>query len=62
MSVMDTMGTAMRLQSLIRRADTFGKSRADILQELEFIVQDLQKEVDRYDRDMEEEYRKTAMA
>lgn len=59
MSVMEMDGLAMRLASLIRRADTFGKSKEDILMELEWIVKDIQKSVDAYDRYMDEEYRRS---
>lgn len=59
MSVMEMDGLAMRLGSLIRRADTFGKSKEDILMELEWIVKDIQKSVDAHDRYMEEEYQKS---
>jgi phage regulator Rha-like protein len=47
MSVIDIEGTAMRLRSLVRRADTFGKTRDDILNEIESIIKDLEKSVDK---------------
>ena len=45
------------LRSLIRRADMFGpKTREEILDEIEWIAKDLEKQVAKMDRDMELEY------
>jgi hypothetical protein len=56
MHINDIESLAMRLRSLIRRADTFGKTREDVLWEIEDIAKDLQKQADRMDRDMEDMY------
>lgn len=56
MSINDIESLAMRLRSLVRRADTFGKSRNDILWEIVDIASDLEKQADRMDRDMNAVY------
>ena len=56
MNINDVEGLAMRLRSLIRRSDMFGKSREDILWEIEGIALDLQKQADRMDREMNDLY------
>lgn len=59
MSVMEMDGLAMRLSSLVRLARPYGKSKEEILEELEWIVKDIQKSVDAYDRYTEEEYQRS---
>lgn len=56
MSINDIESLAMRLRSLVRRADMFGKTRDDILWEIADIAKDLEKQADRIDRDMEAAY------
>jgi hypothetical protein len=38
---------AERLESLIRRSETFGKSKGDILEEMLFMAKDLRNQADR---------------
>lgn len=56
MNINDIESLAMRLRSLTRRADMFGKSRDAILWEIADIAADLEKQVDRMDREMEDAY------
>lgn len=46
MNVNDLIALAERLESLRRRSDTFGKDKADILEELDYIAQDLRSQAD----------------
>jgi len=52
MSIMDLIDLAERLESLSRRAETFGKSKDDLLEELNYIASDLRSQADRIDQDM----------
>jgi hypothetical protein len=45
-----------RLQSIKRRAEMFGKSKEDLLLEIEFMTQDYSNLVSRIERSMEEAY------
>lgn len=56
MNINDIESLAMRLRSLIRRADMFGKDRREVLLEIDFIATDLEKQVDRMDREMNDLY------
>lgn len=58
MSYSETIDLAKRLESLIRRSATFGKTTEDILDEVNMIAKDLRKQADEYDRQMNEEYLK----
>jgi len=55
MSVNEAVALAARLESLVRRADTFGKDRLCILEEVNDIAYDLRAYADRLDSDMERE-------
>jgi len=55
MSVNEAVALAARLESLVRRADMFGKDRLCILEEINDIAFDLREYADRLDRDMERE-------
>lgn len=55
-SIADAATVKKVLEGLIRRADTYGKSREDILMELNFIVEDVEKSIDRMDREMEKAF------
>jgi hypothetical protein len=55
MSVNEAVALAARLESLIRRADTFGKDRLTILEEVNWIASDLRDYADRLDAQMEKE-------
>ena len=46
MSVNDLIALAERLESLSRRSLTFGKDKATILEELDYIAQDLRSQAD----------------
>ena len=48
----DLIDLAERLESLSRRSDTFGKTKTDILEELEYIAADLRSQADRIADDM----------
>ena len=52
MSIIDLLDLAERLESLSRRSLTFGKDKADILEELDYIARDLRSQADRIDQDM----------
>jgi hypothetical protein len=56
MHINEIEALAMRLRSLIRRADTFGHSRSAILEEVSFVARDLEKQVNQLDREMDEMY------
>lgn len=60
MSYSESIDLAKRLESLVRRTATFGKTTEDVLEEIQMIAQDLRKQADMYDRDMEIEYLKQA--
>ena len=55
-SIQDAETVKNRLESLIRRSKNYGKSREDILMELQFLVEDAQKSIDEIDRRMAKEY------
>lgn len=55
-SIQDAATVKKALQSLIRRADTFGKSREDILEELSLLVEDADKSIDEMDRQLAKAY------
>lgn len=59
MNYSDSIDLAKRLETLIRRTTTFGKTTEDILDEIQMIAQDLRKQADEYDRQMNEEYLKS---
>ena len=52
MNVNDLIDLAERLESLTRRSVTFGKDKADILEELDYIAKDLRGQADRIADDM----------
>jgi len=54
MTVNEAVALAARLESLIRRADMFGKDRTCILEEINDIAFDLRDYADRLDEAMEE--------
>jgi hypothetical protein len=54
MTVNEAVSLAARLESLIRRADMFGKDRMCILEEINDIAFDLREYADRLDEAMEE--------
>lgn len=56
MSINDIESLAMRLRSLQRRADMFGKTREDLIMEIGDIAHDLEKQADRMDREMNDMY------
>lgn len=51
-SIQDAALVKNVLEGLIRRADTYGKSREDILMELQFLVEDCDKSITKMDSDM----------
>lgn len=55
-SIQDAENVKTRLQSLIRRSNTYGKSREDILMELQILVEDAQKSIDMMDSQMAKEF------
>ncbi len=55
MSINEAVALAARLESLVRRADMFGKDRLCILEEVNDIAYDLRSYADRLDAAMEEE-------
>lgn len=55
MGINEAVALAARLESLIRRADTFGKDRVTILEEVNWIASDLRDYADRLDAQMEKE-------
>ena len=55
MGINEAVALANRLESLIRRADTFGKDRLTILEEVNWIASDLRDYADRLDAQMERE-------
>jgi hemerythrin-like domain-containing protein len=52
----DLITYAERIESIIRRTNTFGKSKEDILLEFEFMAQDLRKQADHIIEQMEKEH------
>lgn len=55
-SIQDATLVKEILEGLIRRADTFGKTREDILWELQCLVEDAQKSIDKMDAEMAREF------
>ena len=55
MGINEAVALANRLESLIRRADTFRKDRLTILEEVNWIASDLRDYADRLDAQMEKE-------
>ena len=55
-SIQDAALVKSVLEGLIRRADTYGKSREDILMELQFLVEDAQKSIDMMDSKIAAEF------
>jgi hypothetical protein len=55
MSINEAVALAARLESLIRRADMFGKDRSTILEEVNDIAYDLRSYADRLDAAIEKE-------
>lgn len=48
---------ANRLESIVRRADTFGpKTREEIMDEIRYVARDLRDAADRLDREMDARY------
>lgn len=56
MNVNEATAIASRIESLIRRADMFGKSRGDILEELLDMANDMRAYADRLDKQMYGQY------
>jgi hypothetical protein len=56
MNVNEAVSLAARIESLIRRADTFGKSREDLLEELSYVARDLRDYADRLDEALYDDY------
>jgi hypothetical protein len=54
MNVFELNQVAERLEGLIRRADTFGKSRETILEEIRMIADDYQGQADRLDKQIQD--------
>ena len=52
MTVNEAIALAARIESLARRAYTYNKSVDDLVEELEFISQDLRDYADRLDEEM----------
>jgi hypothetical protein len=55
-SIQDAETVKQRLEGLIRRSKNYGKSREDILMELQFLVEDAQKSIDEMDRRLAKEF------
>jgi len=55
-SIQDATTVKKVVESLIRRADTYGKSREDILFELQVLVEDADKSIQEMDRRMAKAY------
>ena len=55
-SIQDATLVKSVLEGLIRRSETYGKSREDILMELQFLVEDAQKSIDMMDSQMAKEF------
>ena len=62
MNVNEAVALANRIESLIRRIETFGKSKSDILEELVDMANDLRDYADRIDLAMYNELRADADA
>jgi len=55
-SIQDATLVKSVLEGLIRRSETYGKSREDILMELQFLVEDAEKSINEMDRRMAKEF------
>ena len=59
MDILMYLELAKRLESIVRRADTFGpKTREEILDEIRYVAADLRDAADQIDREMDEHYLK----
>lgn len=59
MDILMYLELAKRLESIVRRADTFGpKTREEILEEIRWVAADLRDAADQIDREMDERYLK----
>jgi hypothetical protein len=59
MDILMYLELAKRLESIVRRADTFGpKTREEILAEIRYVAADLRDAADQLDREMDERYLK----
>jgi hypothetical protein len=59
MDILMYLELAKRLESIVRRADTFGpKTREEILDEIRYVAADLRHAADQIDREMDERYMK----
>ena len=56
MNINEYLDIAKRIESLVRRSDTFGKDKDDILEELLFIADDLRSQANRMDEQFEKEF------
>lgn len=56
MNVQDLISIADRVEGIIRRARTFGKTRDEVLDELAFLAEDLNNVADRLADDMYQQY------
>jgi hypothetical protein len=56
MNINEYLDIAKRIESLVRRSDTFGKDKDDILEELLFIADDLRSQANRMDEQFEKDY------
>jgi hypothetical protein len=56
MNINEYLDIAKRIESLVRRSDTFGKDKEDILEELLFIANDLRSQANRMDEQFEKEF------
>ncbi len=55
-SIQDATLVKSVLEGLIRRSETYDKSREDILMELQFLVEDAEKSINEMDRRMAKEF------
>jgi len=55
-SIQDATLVKSVLEGLIRRSETYSKSREDILMELQFLVEDAEKSINEMDRRMAKEF------
>jgi hypothetical protein len=56
MNINEYLDIAKRIESLVRRSDTFGKDKNDILEELLFIADDLRSQANLMDEQFEKEF------
>lgn len=55
-SIHDATTVKEVLSGLIRRSDSYSKTREEILMELNFIVEDVEKSINRMDSEMEKAF------